>query len=46
MFNYVFWGGWIVLFVVDGKLGYIFGIIAGVLVMVLIVIVLKKMVYE
>ncbi|MFA9894633.1 PTS fructose transporter subunit IIA, partial [Vibrio cholerae] len=39
------WGGWIVLPVVDGKLGYILGTIAGALATALIAIALKKTVH-
>lgn len=40
--NHAPWGGWIVLPVVDGKLGYIIGTIAGSLTTACIVILLKK----
>lgn len=44
--NHAPWGGWIVLPVVDGKLGYILGTIAGALTTAFIVIALKKTVKE
>lgn len=44
--NHAPWGGWIVLPVVDGKLGYILGTIAGALATALIAIALKKTVHE
>jgi len=44
--NHAPWGGWIVLPVVEGKLGYIVGTIAGALTTALIVIFLKKEVKE
>ncbi|EGR2465338.1 PTS sugar transporter subunit IIA [Vibrio cholerae] len=44
--NHAPWGGWIVLPVVDGKLGYILGTIAGALTTALIAIALKKTVHE
>ncbi|MEF2506949.1 fructose-specific PTS transporter subunit EIIC [Vibrio mimicus] len=44
--NHAPWGGWIVLPVIDGKLGYILGTLAGALTTALIVIALKKTVNE
>ncbi|HHF2996951.1 fructose-specific PTS transporter subunit EIIC [Vibrio diabolicus] len=44
--NHAPWGGWIVLPVVDGKIGYIIGTIAGSVTTALIVIALKKTVTE
>ncbi|MCW8334106.1 fructose-specific PTS transporter subunit EIIC [Vibrio sp. DBSS07] len=44
--NHAPWGGWIVLPVVDGKLGYIVGTVAGSLTTALIVIALKKTVKD
>lgn len=44
--NHAPWGGWIVLPVVDGKIGYIVGTIAGSLTTALIAIALKKTVTE
>ncbi|OAJ95875.1 fructose-specific PTS transporter subunit EIIC [Vibrio bivalvicida] len=44
--NHAPWGGWIVLPVVDGKLGYIVGTVAGALTTACIVILLKKTVRE
>ncbi len=44
--NHAPWGGWIVLPVVDGKLGYILGTIASALATALIAIALKKTVHE
>ncbi|CAH0531766.1 hypothetical protein CTH30272_04014 [Allocatenococcus thiocycli] len=44
--NHAPWGGWIVLPVVDGKIGYIIGTIAGSLTTALVVIALKKKVTE
>ncbi|MGF1788409.1 fructose-specific PTS transporter subunit EIIC [Photobacterium swingsii] len=44
--NHAPWGGWIVLPVVDGKLGYIIGTLAGALTTACIVIALKKNVVE
>jgi fructose-specific PTS system IIC-like component len=44
--NHAPWGGWIVLPVVDGKLGYIVGTLAGALTTALIVILLKKNVLD
>ncbi|MFA0548809.1 fructose-specific PTS transporter subunit EIIC [Vibrio splendidus] len=44
--NHAPWGGWIVLPVVDGKVGYIVGTLAGALTTALIVILLKKNVVE
>lgn len=44
--NHAPWGGWIVLPVVDGKIGYIIGTIAGSVTTALIVIALKKAVTE
>ncbi|KAA1207441.1 fructose-specific PTS transporter subunit EIIC [Vibrio cholerae] len=44
--NHAPWGGWIVLPVVDGKLGYILGTIAGAFTTALIAITLKKTVHE
>ncbi|ENM5747506.1 PTS sugar transporter subunit IIA [Vibrio mimicus] len=44
--NHAPWGGWIVLPVIDGKLGYILGTLAGSLTTALIVIALKKTVNE
>ncbi|KOO16396.1 PTS fructose transporter subunit IIA [Vibrio xuii] len=44
--NHAPWGGWIVLPVVDGKLGYIIGTLAGALTTALIVILLKKNVLD
>ncbi|CAK1698472.1 fructose-like PTS system EIIC or EIIBC or EIIABC component [Vibrio crassostreae] len=44
--NHAPWGGWIVLPVVDGKIGYIIGTLAGALTTALIVILLKKNVVE
>ncbi|MDG3085335.1 fructose-specific PTS transporter subunit EIIC [Vibrio hannami] len=44
--NHAPWGGWIVLPVIDGKLGYIVGTIAGSLTTAIIVILLKKTVNE
>ncbi|MGF1908738.1 fructose-specific PTS transporter subunit EIIC [Vibrio kasasachensis] len=44
--NHAPWGGWIVLPVVDGKLGYIIGTLAGALTTAIIVIFLKKTVTE
>lgn len=44
--NHAPWGGWIVLPVVDGKLGYIIGTMVGSLTTALIVIALKKTVTE
>ncbi|AOW82288.1 fructose-specific PTS transporter subunit EIIC [Vibrio mimicus] len=44
--NHAPWGGWIVLPVIDGKLGYIIGTLAGALTTALIVIALKKTVNE
>ena len=44
--NHAPWGGWIVLPVVDGKLGYIIGTLAGALTTAVIVILLKKTVSE
>lgn len=44
--NHAPWGGWIVLPVVDGKLGYLFGTLAGALTTAAIVILLKKNVSE
>ncbi|EGU43446.1 PTS system, fructose-specific IIABC component [Vibrio ichthyoenteri ATCC 700023] len=44
--NHAPWGGWIVLPVVDGKIGYIVGTLAGALTTAAIVILLKKTVNE
>ncbi|MFL1906597.1 fructose-specific PTS transporter subunit EIIC [Plesiomonas shigelloides] len=44
--NHAPWGGWIVLPVIDGKLGYIIGTLAGSMTTALIVIMLKKTVNE
>ncbi|MEG3696820.1 fructose PTS transporter subunit IIB, partial [Vibrio coralliirubri] len=44
--NHAPWGGWIVLPVVDGKIGYIVGTLAGALTTAFIVILLKKNVVE
>ncbi|OAN11670.1 PTS fructose transporter subunit IIA [Photobacterium jeanii] len=44
--NHAPWGGWIVLPVVDGKLGYLIGTLLGALTTALIVIALKKTVNE
>ncbi|MGU3843407.1 PTS fructose transporter subunit IIA, partial [Vibrio diabolicus] len=44
--NHAPWGGWIVLPVVDGKIGYIIGTIEGSVTTALIVIALKKTVTE
>ncbi|HHX8578223.1 TPA: fructose-specific PTS transporter subunit EIIC [Vibrio diabolicus] len=44
--NHAPWGGWIVLPVVDGKIGYIIGTIAGSVTTALIVIALKKTITE
>ncbi|ENM3823699.1 PTS sugar transporter subunit IIA [Vibrio cholerae] len=44
--NHAPWGGWIVLPVVDGKLGYIVGTLAGAMTTALIAIALKKTVHE
>lgn len=44
--NHAPWGGWIVLPVIDGKLGYIIGTLAGAMTTALIVITLKKTVNE
>jgi len=44
--NHAPWGGWIVLPVVDGKLGYVLGTLAGALTTACIVILLKKTVRE
>ncbi|OZS42953.1 fructose-specific PTS transporter subunit EIIC [Photobacterium sanguinicancri] len=44
--NHAPWGGWIVLPVVDGKLGYILGTLLGALTTACIVIALKKNVVE
>ncbi|MCE0495573.1 fructose-specific PTS transporter subunit EIIC [Vibrio salinus] len=44
--NHAPWGGWIVLPVVEGKIGYIIGTIAGSVTTALIVIALKKTVTE
>ncbi|MCG9680226.1 fructose-specific PTS transporter subunit EIIC [Vibrio sp. Isolate24] len=44
--NHAPWGGWIVLPVVDGKVGYIVGTVAGSLTTALIAIALKKHVVE
>lgn len=44
--NHAPWGGWIVLPVVEGKIGYIIGTIAGALVTALIVNVLKPVAVE
>lgn len=44
--NHAPWGGWIVLPVVDGKLGYIVGTLAGALTTACIVILLKKNVVD
>lgn len=44
--NHAPWGGWIVLPVVDGKLGYIVGTLAGALTTALIVVLLKKNVLD
>lgn len=44
--NHAPWGGWIVLPVVDGKIGYIIGTLAGALTTAFIVILLKKNVVE
>jgi fructose-specific PTS system IIC-like component len=44
--NHAPWGGWIVLPVVDGKLGYIVGTLAGALTTAFIVIALKKTVTD
>lgn len=44
--NHAPWGGWIVLPVVDGKLGYIIGTLLGALTTACIVIALKKNVVE
>ncbi|ROV58419.1 PTS fructose transporter subunit IIA [Vibrio ponticus] len=44
--NHAPWGGWIVLPVVDGKLGYIVGTLAGALTTATIAILLKKTVSE
>lgn len=44
--NHAPWGGWIVLPVVDGKIGYIVGTIAGALTTAIIVNLLKKPVTE
>ncbi|MBA5763763.1 PTS sugar transporter subunit IIA [Vibrio sp. 404] len=44
--NHAPWGGWIVLPVVDGKLGYIVGTLAGALTTAFLVIFLKKTVTE
>lgn len=44
--NHAPWGGWIVLPVVDGKIGYIIGTIAGALTTAIIVNLLKKPVAE
>lgn len=44
--NHAPWGGWIVLPVVDGKIGYIIGTLAGALTTALTVILLKKNVLD
>ncbi|MDV7105146.1 fructose-specific PTS transporter subunit EIIC [Vibrio sp. TH_r3] len=44
--NHAPWGGWIVLPVVDGKIGYIIGTILGTITTALIVILLKKTAIE
>lgn len=44
--NHAPWGGWIVLPVVEGKLGYVVGTIAGATVTALLVVMLKKEVTE
>lgn len=44
--NHAPWGGWIVLPVVDGKLGYIIGTLVGAMTTAAIVILLKKTVNE
>ncbi|EEX91915.1 PTS system fructose-specific transporter subunit IIABC [Vibrio orientalis CIP 102891 = ATCC 33934] len=44
--NHAPWGGWIVLPVVDGKIGYIVGTLAGAITTALIVILLKKNVLD
>lgn len=44
--NHAPWGGWIVLPVIEGKLGYIIGIVAGSVTTALIVILFKKTVNE
>ncbi|ANW24452.1 PTS fructose transporter subunit IIA [Vibrio coralliilyticus] len=44
--NHAPWGGWIVLPVVDGKIGYIVGTVAGSLTTAMIVIALKKHVVD
>ncbi|EOB2786757.1 fructose-specific PTS transporter subunit EIIC [Vibrio vulnificus] len=44
--NHAPWGGWIVLPVVDGKVGYIVGTLAGAMTTALIAIALKKTVNE
>ena len=44
--NHAPWGGWIVLPVVEGKLGYIVGTLAGALVTAMLVVILKKEVTE
>ena len=44
--NHAPWGGWIVLPVVDGKLGYIVGTLAGALTTALIVLSLKRVIEE
>lgn len=44
--NHAPWGGWIVLPVVDGKIGYVIGTIAGALTTAIIVNLLKKPVTE
>ncbi|MGL5124246.1 MAG: PTS fructose transporter subunit EIIC [Fusobacteriaceae bacterium] len=44
--NHAPWGGWIVLPVVEGKLGYIIGTIAGALTTAIIVNILKKEAFE
>jgi len=44
--NHAPWGGWIVLPVVDGKVGYIVGTVAGSMTTALIAIALKKHVVE
>ena len=44
--NHAPWGGWIVLPVVEGKMGYIIGTLAGALTTAIIVNILKKPVAE
>lgn len=44
--NHAPWGGWIVLPVVDGKIGYVIGTLLGALTTAIIVILLKKTVME